>query len=123
MKTKFIYTKQGIISDVMKYMSGFYNVAYFCHECKKSYTIRDMHKYTSKCLSCFVFTKEFKCNGREITCDKCNRKCYGQNCFKNHLRYISKEEKSDSVCKWVKKCLSCERVITGKYVNYHKCGY
>ena len=29
----------------------------------------------------------------------------------------------DIVCDTVKKCLDCSRIITGKYVNSHKCGY
>ena len=29
----------------------------------------------------------------------------------------------DIVCDTVKKCLDCNRIITGKYVNIHKCGY
>ena len=30
---------------------------------------------------------------------------------------------TDIVCDTVKKCLNCNRIITGKYVNNHKCGY
>ena len=49
---------------------------------------------------------------------------YGKRCFKNHLKNRSKVEgKTDIVCDTVKKCLDCSRVITGKYVNSHKCGY
>ena len=29
----------------------------------------------------------------------------------------------DIVCDAVKKCLDCSRIITGKYVNAHRCGY
>ena len=32
-------------------------------------------------------------------------------------------KKIDNVCALVKKCLKCERIITGKYVSNHKCGY
>lgn len=85
---------------------------------KKRYTKRDKHKCPSKCLSCFTFIKSKKCEGKEIIYEKCNRKSYGEQCFKNHLKNRSKEEnKSDTVC------LKCERIITGKYVNIHKCGY
>ena len=110
--------------DVVKSMTAFYDSPYYCHECKKAYTKRDKHKCPSKCLSCFTYAKERKCNGKEIVCEKCNRKFFGKRCFKNHLKNRSKVEgKTDIVCDTVKKCLDCSRIITGKYVNSHKCGY
>ena len=113
--------------DVIKSLT-----AYYCHKCKKAYTKRDKHKCPSKCLSCFTYTKDIKCEGKEIVCDKCNRKFFGKRCFKNHLKNRSKastkgEHKqaklTDIVCDTVKKCLDCNRIITGKYINSHKCGY
>ena len=110
--------------DVIKSLTAFYDTPYYCHECKKAYTKRDKHKCPSKCLSCFTYKKDTKCEGKEIICKKCNRKFFGKRCFKNHLKNISKiEGKTDIVCDAVKKCLDCNRIITGKYVNNHKCGY
>ena len=110
--------------DVIKSLTAFYDTPYYCHECKKAYTKRDKHKCPSKCLSCFTYAKERKCNGKEIVCEKCNRKFFGKRCFKNHLKNRSKvESKTDIVCDTVKKCNDCSRIITGKYVNFHKCGY
>ena len=110
--------------DVIKCMTGFMDTPYYCHECKKAYTKRDKHKCQSKCLSCFTYSKGEKCSGIEITCKKCNRKFFGRVCFKNHLKNRSiAENKTDTVCNTVKKCLDCCRIITGKYVNSHKCGY
>ena len=110
--------------DVIKSLTAFYDSPYYCHECKKAYTKRDKHKCPSKCLSCFTYTKDKKCEGNEIVCGKCNRKFFGKRCFKNHLKDRSKVEgKTDIVCDTVKKCLDCNRIITGKYVNNHKCGY
>ena len=44
--------------------------------------------------------------------------------LKNHLKNRTKVEgKTDVVCNTVKKCLDCNRIITGKYANSHKCGY
>ena len=57
----------------------------------------------------------------EITSQKCNRKFYGEECFKNHLKNRSKGAKLDTVCSSVNKCLKCERIITGNYVTTHKC--
>ena len=110
--------------DVIKSLTAFYDSPYYCHECKKAYTKRDKHKCPSKCLSCFTYAKERKCGGKEIVCEKCNRKFFGKRCFKNHLKNRSKVEgKMDIVCDTVKKCLDCNLIITGKYVNIHKCGY
>ena len=110
--------------DVIKSLTAFYDTPYYCHDCNKAYTKRDKHKCPSKCLSCFTFSKDVKCEGQEIACKKCNRKFLGKKCFKNHLKNRSKaENKTDTVCNSVKKCLDCSRIITGKYVDSHKCGY
>ena len=110
--------------DVIKSLTAFYDTPYYCHECKKVYTKRDKHKCPSKCLSCFTYAKDKKCDGKEIVCEKCNRKFFGKRCFKNHLKNRSKVEGNmDIICDTVKKCLDCSRIITGKYVNSHKCGY
>ena len=110
--------------DMIKSLTAFYDTPYYCHECKKAYTKRDKHKCPSKCLSCFTYAKDKKCEGNEIICEKCNRKFFGKRCFKNHLKNRSKVEgKTDIVCDTVKKCLDCNRIITGKYVSCHKCGY
>ena len=101
--------------DVIKSLTAFYDSPYYCHECKKSYTKRDKHKCPSKCLSCFTYKKDTKCEGKEIICEKCNRKFFGKRCFKNHLKNRSKvEDKTDIVCDAVKKCLDCNQIITGK---------
>ena len=110
--------------DVIKSLTAFYDTPYYCHECKKAYTKRDKHKCTSKCLSCFTYNKDTKCEGNEIICKKCNRKFFGKRCFNNHLKNRSNGEgKMDIVCDAVKRCLDCSRIITGKYVNAHRCGY
>ena len=110
--------------DVIKSMTAFKDTPYYCHECKKAYTKRDKHKCLSKCLSCFIYLKGEKCSGDSIVCDKCNRSFLGRKCFNNHLKNRSKvKNKTDNVCNAIKKCLDCGRLITGKYVIAHKCGY
>ena len=110
--------------DVIKSLTAFYDTPYYCHECKKAYIKRDKHKCPSKCLSCFTYTKDTKCEGKEIICEKCNRKFFGKRCFKNHLKNRSKiEGKTDIVRDTIKKCNDCSRIITGKYVDFHRCGY
>ena len=64
--------------NVIKSLTAFYDTPYYCHECKKSYTKRDKHKCTSKCLSCFTYAKDKKCEGNKIICEKCNRKFFGK---------------------------------------------
>ena len=109
--------------DVIKYLTAFYDTSQCCHECKKVYIKTDKHKCPAKSLSCFTYAKNKKCESNEIICEKCNRKFFSKRCFKNHLKNRSKvESKTDIVCDTVKKCLDCNRIITGKYVNSHKCG-
>ena len=94
--------------DIIKSLTAFYDPPYYCHECKKAYTKRDKHKCPSKCLSCFTYTKDTKCEGKEIICENYNRKFFGKRCFKNHLKNRSRVEgKIDIVCDTVKKCNDC----------------
>ena len=110
--------------NVIKSLTAFCDTPYYCHECKKAYTKRGKHKCPSKCLSCFTYTKDTKCGGKEIICKKCDRKFFGKRSFKNHFKNRSKiEGKTDIVCDTVKKCNGCSQIITGKYVNSHRCGY
>ena len=78
--------------DIIKSLTAFYDTPYYCQECKKAYTKRDKHKCSSKCLSCFTYAKDKKCDGKEIVCEKRNRKLFGKRCFKNHLQYRSNVE-------------------------------
>ena len=52
--------------DIIKSLTAFYDTLYYCHKCKKAYTKRDKHKCPSKCLSCFTYRKDTKCEGKEI---------------------------------------------------------
>ena len=112
--------------DVIKSLTAFYDCPYYCHERKKAYTRRDKHKCPSKCLSWFTFIKGKKCEGKEIICKNCNRKFFGEKFLRITLRtdlQCKTESKTNSVCESVRKCTDCERIITGKYVKIHKCGY
>ena len=56
-----------------------------------------------------------------MTCDKCNRTFFGQNCFDEHLRNRSKGKKRDVVCELVQKCLKCHRTVGD--LTKHVCGH
>ena len=60
--------------DVIKSLTAFYDTPYYCHECKKAYTKKDKHMCPSKCLSCFTYNKDTKCDGKEIICKKMQQK-------------------------------------------------
>ena len=64
-----------------------------------------------------------KCVGKEIICEKCDTKFYGEKCFKNHLINRTKDKKLILFVTHLKNFFIRERIITGKYVNNHKCGY
>ena len=65
-KDKIYLLKTRNQSDVIKSLTAFYDTPYYCHECKKAYTKRDKHKCPPKCLSCFTYAKDKKCDGNEI---------------------------------------------------------
>ena len=110
--------------DIIKSLTALYDTLTIAMSVRRHTPKETKHKCPSKCLSCFTYTKDKKCDGKEIVCEKCNRKFFGKRCFKNHLKNRSKVEgKMDIVCDTVKKCLDCSHTITGKYVNSHKCGY
>ena len=104
--------------DVIRSMPGFLCKDYYCHTCKKSYTLRDKHKCPKKCLACFKY--DSNCNGPEITCNDCNRIFFGQKCFDEHKRERSKG-KSNIVCALVQKCFECKRTVSN--LKGHICGY
>ena len=107
--------------DVIKPMTAFLDVAYYCHSCKKSYTRRDKHKCPQKCLACFkYFPDGNKCEGKDVTCQRCNRVFHGKSCFKNLTSHRSKKD-DDSVCSTVAKCLKCNQIILKPYIKIHKC--
>ena len=109
--------------DVIKSMTAFLDVAYYCHSCKKSYTRRDKHKCPQKCIACFkYFPDGNKCKGKDVTCKQCNRVFHGNICFKNHTSNRSKKD-DDSVCSSVAKCLKCNQIILKPYIKIHKCGF
>ena len=118
----YLYKKRNHF-DVIKSMTAFLDVAYYCHSCKKSYTRRDKHKCPQKCLACFkYFSHGNKCKGKGVTCKQCNRVFHGNSCFKNHTSNRSKKD-DDSVCKSVSKCLKCNQIILKPYIKIHKCGF
>ena len=41
-----------------------------------------------------ILLHDKKCDGKEIVCEKCNRKFFGKRCFENHLTNRSKVEGS-----------------------------
>ena len=105
--------------DVILSMPGFLSKAYYCHDCKKTYTRRDKHKCSSKCFACF---KKGKCNGSQQQCPDCNRTFFGKACFDEHKRNrATKPGKVDTVCASVQKCELCCRTITD--IDGHVCGY
>ena len=105
--------------DVIKSMPGFLSKAYYCHDCKVTYTRRDKHKCASKCVACL---SKGKCEGSQLQCEECNRTFFGESCFDEHKRNrATKEGKIDTVCGAVQKCLQCKRTTTN--ITTHVCGH
>ena len=56
--------KNGNHFDVITSMPGFLCKDYYCHTCKKAYTMRDCHKCPAKCIACFKYYPDgIKCSG------------------------------------------------------------
>ena len=90
--------KNGNHFDVIMSMPAFLCKDYYCHTCKKSYTLRDEHRCPEKCLACFkYFSDGVKCSGDVIKCNSYNRSFFGQGCFDEHKRNRS-TGKSDVEC-------------------------
>ena len=113
--------------DVITSMTAFNNTDYYCHTCKKGYTLRDKHRCPDKCLACYeYFPSGDKCgtsvDDKNIMCDSCSRTFFGQTCFDNHLK--TRGKKGPSVCDTVFKCLECQRVLNRKDISPedHVCG-
>ena len=113
--------------DVITSMTAFNNTDYYCHTCKKGYTLRDKHRCPDKCLACYeYFPSGDKCgtsvDDKNIMCDSCSQTFFGQTCFDNHLK--TRGKKGPSVCDTVFKCLECQRVLTRKDISPedHVCG-
>ena len=56
--------------DVIKSITAFYNVSYYCHECKKNLYKKRYAQMSIKMFILFYFHKRKKCNGNEIICEK-----------------------------------------------------
>ena len=91
---------------------------------KKAYTRRDKHKCPLECLSCFTFIKgkkcEGPCEGKEIMVKSVTENFTVKNVLTITLR-IDPSLKI-SLTSFVN-LLKSARIITGKYVKTHKCGY
>ena len=117
--------KNGNHFDVITSMTGFLDISYYCHTCKKSYKKCDCHKCPAKCIACFkYFPDGNKCFGKVIECKDCNRSFYGEECFNEHKRErkIKEGAESDIVCKKVCKCLKCGRIVNNG-LDKHICGH
>ena len=72
--------------DVIKFLTAFYDSPYYCHECKKAYTKRDKHKCPSKCLSCFTYVKDKKCESNEMACKSATGSSLARDVLRNTLK-------------------------------------
>ena len=99
---------------------GFLSKSYYCHDCNRGYNTEDIEHHPCegrKCLSCerkdcvdFAAAK-IECHGHPqpiVPCQQCNRKFYGEDCYKHHL--IASQIKY-SVCDTVKKCSECRKQV------------
>lgn len=114
-KTDKIYLlKEKNHFDVIKSMTAFLDVRYYCHECKKIPLTKEKHKCPSKCLS-FFFSRIMS---RWIRPFHALQKM--PHIFQPKMLWQSQKQ---SLWQSTKKCLKCEKIISWKFVEGHLCGF
>lgn len=110
-KTDKIYLlKEKNHFDVIKSMTAFLDVRYYCHECKKTPLTKEKQKCPSKCLS-FFFSRIMS---RWIRPFHALQKM--PHIFQPKMLWQSQKQST-------KKCLKCEKIISRKFVEGHLCGF
>ena len=104
-------------------LPAFLNRSYFCQHCNKAYNEEMAENHNCKgqnCKGCRRGKKRCKNFAAWIKpthyCNQCNRSFYGPDCFESHKQGT---EKTKSVCKRLKKCNTCCKVLK-RYLE-HKC--
>ena len=104
--------------DVITSMPGFLSRAYFCHECRKSYSNKYAHLCSGMCKSC----RAFDCVVNDpVDCDLCKRSFKSKACYDQHKEPFGGAR---SVCEAVKKCEKCGKSMEVRQLNpkNHICG-
>ncbi|KAF4517302.1 hypothetical protein B566_EDAN008636 [Ephemera danica] len=106
--------------DVIRSTVGAFACNYYCEECNTPHSRRDKHKCKEACSYCLKMPPCDK-NIDSITCGKCHREFYNQQCYANHS--TNKLNKNETVCDIYKKCPKCYRTYK-KYPGrpVHTCG-
>ena len=95
--------------DAITNINGFMGAHHYCAHCHKTYDHIYGHKCEFICDKCFQFPI---CNDTtKIMCQLCNFEFNGEICYNNHL------SGKNTVCRNIKKCLSCSM----KYSLKHEC--
>lgn len=89
---------------------------YYCDTCFKPYNDKTKHRCTKACPCC---KKIPACErlGKEILCEKCNRKFRNQDCLKKHEL---KSKSGLSLCEELKRCEDCLKTVATS--RKHVCG-
>src|SRR5438093_12952307 len=113
--------------DLIRSVTGFFNVSYYCRECDVASNDRFKHTCLRGCSRCgFVNTskdKECKRQLNEVNiekhCSDCNRWFYNPDCYANHTK--------NTTCSKVKRCQDCKALVDMKWRQRksrknHNCG-
>lgn len=88
--------------NVITSLTAAFSCNFFCEHCHIPYE----HKVDHRCqTSCFCCHQSPACNRKKyVTCNDCNRKFKGINCFENHKKAMSDTQ---SLCERLKQCTLC----------------
>lgn len=94
-------------------LAAYLGFSYWCSSCNKGYTNKNDHFCTAVCKTC---RQQSDCKITEncFMCKECGTKCFGEQCFKNHLSTVHNE---------YRRCPNCEvRYNTTDKNITHECG-
>ena len=101
------------------------NRNYFCRHCEKAYSNNNSANHNcigQNCSACRRGSKTCpnfaKWVTPEVSCEQCNVKFYGPECFEAHRQ---KQRGQKSICERFRKCLECCKVYEVKDKKKHQC--
>ncbi|XP_071850632.1 uncharacterized protein [Apostichopus japonicus] len=108
--------------DTIVSVAGFLNSKFFCIKCLKTYTHRNKHACTKRCLACKTEGADCQTDGQRWYCESCHHTFKNQTCLSNHLICpIGKRGRPEnSTCMSYKRCGTCFRSYNPR--ETHECG-
>ena len=117
----FLYYEQARHYQPILNLVGASGCRGFCVKCHKAFKNIENHMCKYKCIKCFQIPSCISSNN-VVKCTECCREFFGDDCFRNHLKEKSFNQKI-SVCEKIKICKTCCKVVRVENRKFtHECG-